>query len=75
MVPNQVEVERCDGSCHSDHDYYQRCSVARRENITVPVLYQVVREDGGLEEECRELSVETHTECRCGCEDLQCSSL
>lgn len=75
VVPNQVSVARCGGSCHTDQDYYQRCSVARRENITVQVLYQVLGEDGGLEEECKHLAVETHTECRCGCQPLQCSSL
>ena len=40
----------------------------------VEVVYQVLREEGGVEQECREISVETHTACRCGCQQLNCTT-
>ena len=69
-----MEVLRCGGSCHTQHHSYQRCSVGRRENTSLEVVYQVVREGDKLEEECHTIKVETHTECSCGCPQLQCSS-
>ena len=75
VVPNQVEVERCGGSCPSDnHLSYERCSVVDKERTVVEVVYQVLREGGGVEQECRQITVETHTACRCGCQQLNCTS-
>ena len=75
VVPNQVEVERCGGSCPADNDLtYERCSVEALEMRRVEVVYQVLREEGGVEQECREISVETHTACRCGCQQLNCTT-
>ena len=75
VLPNQVEVERCGGSCPSDKDLsYERCSVVDMERAVVEVVYQVLREGGGVEQECRQVTVETHTACRCGCQQLNCTT-
>ena len=75
VVPNQVEVERCGGSCPRDSQHsYERCSVLERDVTRVEVAFQVLREGGGLEEQCSQVSVETHTACRCGCQQLNCST-
>ena len=70
-------MERCGGSCPTDnHHTYERCSVEEKEMMRVEVVYQVLREGGeGVEQECREISVETHTACRCGCQLLNCTEL
>ena len=75
VVPNQVEVDRCGGSCPSDnHLGYERCSVVEQEVTRLEVVVQVLREGGGVEQECKEVTVETHTACRCGCQQLNCTS-
>jgi len=74
VVPSQVEVARCAGSCHSDDGLYQRCVAMGLLNTSVPVLYEELV-DGGVQEVCGVVEVETHTSCRCGCEEVECSSL
>ena len=68
-------MERCGGSCPSDNDLsYERCSVVDREMTRVEVVYQVLMEGGGVEQQCRQITVETHTACRCGCQQLNCTT-
>ena len=74
-MPSQVEVERCGGSCPRDKDHsYERCSVLNTESTRVEVVYQVLRQGGGVEQQCSQVTVETHTACRCGCPQLNCTT-
>ena len=43
-------------------------------NTSVPVLYEQLVA-GGVQEVCGVVEVETHTSCRCGCEEVECTSL
>ena len=42
---------------------------------SVQVLYAVLKEGGGVEEECHTIVLDHHTDCRCGCQEMHCSSL
>ena len=75
VVPDQVEVEQCGGSCPRDNDHsYERCSVLSTEVRRVEVVVQVLREGGGVEQQCSQVEVESHTACRCGCHQLNCTT-
>lgn len=74
VIPNQVEVARCAGSCHSNEGLYQRCVAQSKHNKTFAVLYEQLV-TGGVEEVCGQVEVEWHTECRCGCEEMECGEL
>ena len=43
--------------------------------VSVQVLYAVLKEGGGVEEECHTIVLDHHTDCRCGCQEMHCSSL
>jgi len=74
VVPSQVEVARCAGSCHSEEGLYQRCVAMNMFNTSIPVLYEQLV-GGGVQEICGVVEVETHTACRCGCEEVECTEL
>lgn len=75
VVPNQVELARCAGTCHTPDGLYQRCMPESVANTSVQVMYETsVPGEARLEEVCASLSLEVHTSCSCGCQQLECSS-
>jgi len=73
VVPGQVEVARCAGTCHSEEGLYQRCVAIGVYNTSVKVLYEQMVA-GAVQEVCDTVEVETHRSCRCGCEEVECST-
>lgn len=74
VIPSQVEVARCAGSCHSGDGLYQRCVAESSHNTSVAVLYEQLV-SGGVQEVCGVVQVESHDSCRCGCEEVSCTDL
>ena len=76
VVPGEVEVARCAGTCHTGNGLYQRCMAETVTNTSVQVIYEkVVAGEDEVVEVCSWQEVEVHTSCRCGCHQLQCSDL
>lgn len=74
VIPSKVEVERCAGTCQLGTQF-QRCESLSSLNISVPVIYEILVKDSSLtrvEEICSQVTVESHTGCRCGCPEVQC---
>merc|ERR1712037_300460 len=73
VIPSQVEVEQCAGTCHLPGEaQYQRCVAGHTKNISVPVLYEKLVPGSGVEEICASVTVSAHLNCSCGCPPAQC---
>ena len=80
MIPSQVLVARCLGTCHlQGSSRYHRCVPSNVYNTTVKVLLEkiVLEEDSapGVVEVCSEIVVEAHSSCLCGCEEVNCTAV
>jgi len=76
VVPREIEVPRCVGTCYNQDGNYKRCISTARVNTSIPVMYEVtVQGKASLQEMCASQEIEVHTACSCGCESRQCSSL
>jgi len=77
VIPSQVVVPRCAGTCHTPQQgMYQRCVPGEAQNSSVPVLYERLGPGSGqVEEVCATVVITTHTDCRCGCPPTECKEL
>ena len=76
-MPKHVELARCAGTCHTSGGQYKRCMAASVAVTSVRVMYETAvtsaRGDTRVEEVCSALTMEVHTACSCGCQELACS--
>lgn len=79
VIPHQIEVDRCDGTCHLSGGQYQKCVADSKMNTSVQVMYEKIvmsqTEGSQLVEECNTVEMEVHTSCRCGCQQTKCNEL
>ena len=65
MTPSYVEVNLCDGACHS---HRQGCVATQTIQKDIPVmLAKCGIKTGKCSKECAYVTVEDHTECGCAC--------
>ena len=79
VIPSQVLVDRCAGTCHvAGSALYHHCVASETANTTVNVLYERIVFLGGgtssVEEVCGQVEVETHSGCLCGCDVVNCTA-
>jgi len=73
VIPSQVVVNRCQGSCHSPGQaQYQKCVPGTITNTSFPVMYERLGNDS-IEEVCSTIQLVTHLDCRCGCPEAKCA--
>ena len=66
MTPSYVEVNLCDGACHSNR---QGCVAIKTVMKKIPVmLAKCGIKTGKCSKECVEVDIEDHVECGCACE-------
>ena len=68
VMPTEVIVNRCKGSCHNPH---HSCFPTNITSLSIPVLLSYCGNDkttGICEKKCSQVEVVKHNACSCGCE-------